>query len=311
MDAAHLRLLRELRDRGSVAAVAEAMHVSASAVSQQLAALQAHAPVALTTRRGRTLALTPAGEALAAAGTRVDEAIVAAREAVGAFLDASDRPVRVSAFHSAGLALFGPLLRLLDGAPPLHLSDADVAHRDFPGLTADHDIVVAHRLAHDEPWPEDRVVAVSLLEEPLDIALPADHPLARSGELRASDLADERWVSVHAGFPLAGVLDHLAAHVGRPLDVAHRINEFSVTAEVVRSGAAVAVMPRITTTPLAVDGLVLRPLADLSLVRHVDALVRPDALAYAAVRRVVSALRTVSGRASREASEADSGAPST
>jgi DNA-binding transcriptional LysR family regulator len=297
MDAAHLRLLRELGDRGSVAAVAAALHVSAPAVSQQLASLQARVPVPLTMRRGRTLALTPAGEALAAAGTRVDEALTAAREAVGAFLESDDRPVRVSAFHSAGLSLFGPLLRTLDGIPPLHLTDADVAHRDFPGLTADHDLVIAHRLAHDAPWPSDRVVAIPLLEEPLDIALPSGHPLASRAAVRAADLADEPWVSVHEGFPLAGVLDLVAARAGRPLRIAHRINEFSVTAEVVRAGAAVAVMPRTTTTSLAADGVELRPLADLALVRHVDALARPDALAYSAVRRVVEALRAVAAEA--------------
>lgn len=297
MDAAHLRLLRELADRGSVAAVAQALHVSPSAVSQQLAALQARVPVPLTARQGRVLALTPAGETLAAAGTRVDEALTAAREAVGAFLDADDRPVRVSAFHSAGLALFGPLVREVDGTPPLHLADADVAQRDFPGLTADHDLVVAHRLAHDAPWPSDRVVATPLLTEALDIALPATHPLAAREYLTAADVAGERWVSVHPGFPLAGVLEHLAAHVGRPLEIAHRINEFSVTAEVDRAGVAIAVMPRTTAIPLAIDGLVLRPLADLALTRHVDALARPDALAYAAVRRVLRALRTVAERA--------------
>ena len=301
MDAAHLRLLRELGDRGSVAAVAAALHISPSAVSQQLAHLQARVPVPLTVRRGRVLTLTAAGEALAAAGTRVDEALTAAREAVGAFLDSDDRPVRVSAFHSAGLALFGALLRELDGIPPLHLADADVAHSDFPGLTADHDLVIAHRLAHDAPWPADRVVATPLLTEPLDIALPAAHPLAAREFLITDDLVDERWVSVHPGFPLAGVLDHLAAHLGRPLDIAHRINEFSVTAEVVRAGAAIAVLPRTTARPLAGDGLVLKPLADLALVRHVDALARPDALAYAAVRRVLRALRTVAGRAAEAA----------
>lgn len=301
MDATHLRLLRELGDRGSVAAVAAALHISASAVSQQLAHLQARVPVPLTVRRGRVLTLTAAGEALAAAGTRVDEALTAAREAVGAFLDSDDRPVRVSAFHSAGLALFGALLRELDGIPPLHLSDADVAHSDFPGLTADHDLVIAHRLSHDAPWPADRVVATPLLTEPLDIALPAAHPLAARDRITARDLADERWVSVHPGFPLAGVLDHLAARLGRPLDIAHRINEFSVTAEVVRAGAAIAVLPRTTGLPPAVDGLVLRPLADVALVRHVDALARPDALAYASVRSVLRALRTVAGRATEAA----------
>lgn len=297
MDPAHLRLLRELGDRGSVTAVASALHISASAVSQQLAHLQARVPVPLTVRRGRVLTLTAAGEALAAAGTRVEEALTAAREAVGAFLDGNERPVRVSAFHSAGLALFGPLLRELDGIPPLHLADADVAHRDFPGLTADHDLVIAHRLAHDAPWPPDRVVTTPLLTEALDIALPAAHPLAARERLAAADLVEHPWVSVHEGFPLAGVLDHLAAHVGRPLRIAHRINEFSVTAEVVRAGAAIAVMPRTTALALAVDGVVLRPLDDLPLVRHVDALARPDALAYAAVRLVLDALRTVASRA--------------
>lgn len=297
MDVAHLRVLRELRDRGSVVAVAAALHVSASAVSQQLATLQSHVPVSLTVRRGRVLVLTPAGEALAAAGARVDEALTNAREAVGAFLDSERRPVRISAFHSAGLALFGPLLREVGSTPPLRLADADVAHRDFPGLTADHDIVIAHRLPHDAPWPTDRVVATPLLTEPLDIALPAGHPLASREQLRAADVAGETWVSVQEGFPLAGILEHLAAHAGRPVQVAHRINEFSVTAEVVRSGAAIAILPRTTSASLAVDGLALRPLSDLELVRHIDALARPDALAYAAVRTVLGALRRVSAGA--------------
>ncbi|WP_143330106.1 LysR family transcriptional regulator, partial [Clavibacter michiganensis] len=87
MDPARLRLLRELGDRGSVVAVAVAMHVSASAVSQQLAALQAGVAVSLTVKRGRRLVLTEAGEALAAASVRVDEALAAARDAVGSFLE--------------------------------------------------------------------------------------------------------------------------------------------------------------------------------------------------------------------------------
>jgi DNA-binding transcriptional LysR family regulator len=297
MDPARLRLLRELGDRGSVAAVALAMHVSASAVSQQLAALQAAVPVPLTVKRGRRLVLTEAGEALAVAGARVEEALADAWDAVGSFLDHDDTPVGVAAFHSAGLAFFGPLVSRLGEGVCVSLADADVAQDRFPGLTADYDLVVAHRLPHHPEWPSERLVVTPLLVEPLDIALHSDHPLAARPEIRTEDLRGERWISTHEGFPLAGVLDHLGALVGEAPRIDHRINEFSVAAAVVRAGAAIAVMPRTTAAPLAVDGMVLRPVAGAPLVRHVDVLARPDALARTSVRTVMGVLREVAGAA--------------
>lgn len=301
MDPARLRLLRELGDRGSVAAVAAALHVSASAVSQQLAVLQAGVPVPLTVKRGRRLVLTAAGEALAVAATQVEVALAGARDAVGSFLGDDGAPVRVSAFHSAGLALFGPLLAELAAGPRVSLADADVARSEFAGLTADHDLVIAHRLAHEPEWPTGRLVVSSLLVEPLDIALPAAHPLAAAAGIRPEQLRDERWISTHEGFPLTGVLAQLGALMGRAPQVDHRINEFSVAAQVVRGGAAVAVMPRMTAAPLAVDGMVLRPLVGTTLIRHVDVLARPDAIAHAPVRRVLDALRRVASAAEERA----------
>ncbi|WP_424448332.1 LysR family transcriptional regulator [Microbacterium arborescens] len=293
MDPARLRLLRELGDRGSVAAVAASMHVSASAVSQQLAALQAGVPVPLTVKQGRRLVLTEAGEALAIAATRVEQALAEAQDAVGSFLVHDERPVRVSAFHSAGLTLFAPLLAELGDGPRVSLADADVAQDKFAGLTADYDLVIAHRLAHDPEWPVRRLVVMPLLVEPLDIALPATHPLAASEAVRPEQLRDERWISTHEGFPLAGVLTHLGALIGQSPRIDHRINEFSVAAQVVRAGGAVAVMPRTTAAPLAVDGMVLRPIVGAPFARHVDVLARPDAVAHAPVRRVLEALRQV------------------
>jgi DNA-binding transcriptional LysR family regulator len=294
MDPMRLRLLRELGDRGSVTAVAAALGISASAVSQQLAALQAGVPVPLTVKKGRTLALTEAGEALAAAGSRVEEALAGARDAVDAFLRRPQRTVSVSAFHSAGLALFRPLLaELAADGPAVSLRDADVARSEFPRLTADHDLVIAHRLAHEAEWPAERLHVTPLFVEPLDVALPRSHPLARKARVTPEQLRDERWISVHDGFPLANALDQLAAAAGRPLRIEHRINEFFVAAQLVRAGAAVALMPRITAGLLADDELVLRPLDGVTLARHVDVLARPDAVAAAPVRRVLAALRRV------------------
>ncbi|MCK6067951.1 MULTISPECIES: LysR family transcriptional regulator [Microbacterium] len=302
MDPARLRLLRELGDRGSVAAVATALHVSASAVSQQLTTLQAGIPVPLTMKQGRRLVLTEAGDALAVASARVDEALAQARDAVGSFLEHEERPVTVSAFHSAGLALFGPVLTELGTGSRVSLADADVAQDKFTGLTADYDLVIAHRLAHDPTWPTGRLVVTPLLVEPLEIALHAAHPLAAHPSIRPEQLRDQRWISTHEGFPLTGVLAHLGAVIGQAPQVDHRINEFSVAAEVVRTGAAIAVMPRTTAAPLAINGMVLRPVTGVSLVRHVDVLARPDAIAHAPVRRVLAALQEVAAAATRRAS---------
>ncbi|WP_136044996.1 LysR family transcriptional regulator [Microbacterium sp. K41] len=291
MDSNRLVLLRELADRGSVAAVATAWNVSASAVSQQLAALQAGIPVPLTVRSGRRLVLTEAGEALAVAATRVEEAKALAQGAIETFLERPERAVTVSAFHSAGYALFGPLLARVEGHVLVELADADVAHDEFMSLTADYDLVIAHRLAHQPEWPRIRHVVTSLLVEPLDIAMHEHHPLAAQSTIHPRQLAGERWISTHEGFPLAGVLQHIAGLAGEAPRVAHRINEFFLAAQVIRTGAAIAVMPRITAAALATDGMVLRPLKGEPLVRHVDVLARPDSLALPSVRLVRDALR--------------------
>src|SRR4051794_26794279 len=111
MDVRQLAVLRELGDRGSVVAVAEALFITPSAVSQQLAALQRNVPVALTQRRGRTLVLTDAGRALAAAAVAVAAARAHAGAAVDAYLEDPRGPVRVSAFSSAAAAFFPPVVR--------------------------------------------------------------------------------------------------------------------------------------------------------------------------------------------------------
>ena len=297
MDLHHLRLLRELGDRGSVAAVARALHITPSAVSQQLKALQRSARVPLTELRGRRLVLTEAGRALAGAAVEVWTALDKANRIVDAYLDDPAAPVTVAAFHSAGLTYFPPLLRHLatTGGPPVRCSDADVAHADFPTLVADHDLVLAHRLAHSPPWPTDRLTVVPLVHEPLYVAMPAAHRLAGRSAVTAAEVSTEPWISVHDGFPLEGTLTAIAAAAGRPLTIAHRINEFTVAAAVVASGAALALLPGYTTTPG--PGVVLRPLADLPAGRHIDVLARPETLHRAAVRTVLATLHRITATA--------------
>lgn len=289
MDERQLRILRELGELGSVTAVADALLVTPSAISQQLRLLQRAIPVPLTERQGRRLVLTDAGQALAGAATEVESALARARHTVEEFLDRPDGEVSVAAFHSAGAAFFPLLLRALAGpdGPVLALADADVTQDDFPPLTRQYDLVLAHRLDHAPPWPRT-VAATPLLREPLDVAMPADHPLAAKRRLTPSDVADQPWIAVHDGFPIMATIEAIATAAGRRPHLAHRINEFSVAAEAVAAGGGLALMPRWTSRPH--PALVLKPLSGVQARRRIDALHRPERTARKAVRTVLKEL---------------------
>src|SRR5881409_2830961 len=64
LDVKRLRILKEVADRGSFSAAAEALSYTQSAVSQQIAALEREAGTQLVTRGSRGIKLTEAGEAL-------------------------------------------------------------------------------------------------------------------------------------------------------------------------------------------------------------------------------------------------------
>ncbi|MHA7271172.1 LysR family transcriptional regulator [Arthrobacter sp. HLT1-20] len=294
MELGQLRALREVQARGSIAAAALALHVTASSVSQQLSALQRAAGTALTYKAGRRTALTPAGLALCRAGVDVEIALARADAAVDVFRENTAESLTVAAFHSAGLAFFGDLEQTLlaNGGPQLHLFDADVAQQDFAALTAEHDVVIAHRMPNSEPWP-GWVQVTPLAYEPLDIAVSAGHRLASLTEVQPTDLRGERWVSVHKGFPLAGAIEMIGTLAGEEAVVAHRINEFFVAASLVERGDCVSLMPRYTIKRKHFPHLVVVPLREPRLGRRIDILTRPEAMERAGVAQVITTLQVL------------------
>ncbi|RJK97513.1 LysR family transcriptional regulator [Vallicoccus soli] len=299
MEVHQLEALRAVRAHGGVTAAAAVLHLTPSAVSQQLAALQRDAGVPLTRRVGRGLRLTPAGEALADAAVDVAVAVERARAACAAFLDRPEGTVSVSAFQSGAQLLLPGLLARVGalGGIALECSDEDVAQGDFAALTDRIDVVVAHRPDGAGPWSGVPLRVVPLLREPLDVAVPLDHPLAAEERVRPGDLAGEDWITVREGFPVAGVLDAVAARAGRPPRIVQRINDFHVVAALVAAGHGVSLLPRFSAGPH--PGVRLVPLADVAAGRRVEALLRPDRAERLVVRRVLDELvalaREVSG----------------
>src|SRR5665647_1126828 len=283
MDPVALETLRAVGTHGGVTPAATVLHVTPSAVSQQLARLQREVGVPLTERVGRGLRLTPAGQALAAAAVDVAVALERARAATDAYLARPEGTVRVSAFQSAAQMLLPGLLTRVAalGGITLECTDEDVAQDDFAALTDRMDVVVAHRPDRSHDWAAGGVPvhAVPLLREPLD----------------------EEWIAMREGFPVATVLAAVATRSGSGPRITHRINDFHVAEAFVAAGHGIALLPRYTSG--REPGVRLVPLIGVRAGRRIDALVRVDRAERLVVRRVLDELQAlaaeIDGRARR------------
>jgi len=292
MDVRALEALRAVRSQGGVTGAAGALHLTPSAVSQQVASLQREVGTPLTERVGRGLRLTPAGEALADAALEVAVALERAQAAVDDFAASPTGTVRVSAFASGAQLLLPALLTRVAaiGGIDVDCTDEDVAQDEFAALTDRYDVVVAHRPDGSRTWG-DAVTTVSLLREPLDLAVAPDHPLADRPSIDAAELAGQRWIAVREGFPVWSVLAVIGEASGTEPRVAHRINDFHAAAAFVAAGHGVSLLPRYTFGGAPIVRLV--PLTGVRAGRRVDALLRPDRAERLVVRRVLDELRDV------------------
>jgi DNA-binding transcriptional LysR family regulator len=292
MDVRRLALLRELADRGTVTAVAQALHLTPSAVSQQLKALEREVGVDLTERSGRGLKLTAPGRVLADTAKDLAVAIQRAESVWADFVEQPRGEVSVTVFPSVGQMLIPGVLHRVAAVAGLRVicSDQDPKLPDFLDLTLDHDIVVADAPGVLPGWRERSIVITELLREPLDIALPEGHPLAARAELTPADVIGERWIGVPAGHPFDRILQRIEAITGQQADVVQRFIDNGIVESMVAAGHGIAILPRFTTRDPE-NGLVTRPLAGVRSERIIWAIQRPEVAVRPSVRLVIEALR--------------------
>ncbi|WP_084078226.1 LysR family transcriptional regulator [Demequina sp. NBRC 110057] len=292
MEVRHLELLRDLRDRGTLAAVAEATYRTPSALSQQLRTAQRELGVALVEPHSRGVRLTWAGEILA---DGADDVLAALARVQTRLDDGRGEPsgtVRIGTLPSAGAALMPGLFSRLRGTRiDVTLDDFDLAEADYAARTADADIVIAHSLSADVPagaaWLASRVV----LREPIDVAVPAGHRLAVKSRVTPEDVGSEPWITVPEGYPFGTIHDRIEAATGVGLQRIARVRDNRLVESLVEAGHGIGLLPRYSTPPS--DDYVLVPLEGVMATRAIVALSRPDRAERRVVRAVVDLLAEV------------------
>ncbi|MFJ9810001.1 LysR family transcriptional regulator [Streptomyces sp. NPDC101158] len=294
-DIKKLQILRTLRDRGTVTATAEALLMTPSAVSQQLSNLAKQLGVQLLEAHGRRVRLTDAAHLV----LRHAEAVFAQLERAEAELDAHLRGevgrVRVAAFSTAVPSLVVPAVQALRPARPgldVRVREAEAA--EAYELLGAGEVELALSLAAHAPTARDpRFSRVPLLADPLDVALPAGHPLADAPGLRLADLSAEPWIFGGSG-PWSEITTAACETAGFVPEQAHSAAGWTAILAMVEAGMGVALIPRMAAAERRAGtgpGVVMRVLSADQPRRHVVAAVRRGAEEGPAVARVLAALR--------------------
>ncbi|MGH4029953.1 LysR family transcriptional regulator [Actinomycetota bacterium Odt1-20B] len=299
VDLRRLGVLRELDRRGSLARTAEALHLTPSAVSQQLAALAREVGVPLIERQGRGVRLTGQARVLLEHAAVLAAQWERARADLAAWEEGGRGAVTIGAFSSAITGLLPPALGLLAAHhPDVTVSVVEAEPPDlFTRLDGgDVDLAVAVDFAAAPPHTDGRYTRVDLLADVLDLALPASHPLADRARVPLRELAADPWIVGDARSCCGAITRSLCAANGFTPDIRHPVGDWASVAALVGAGLGVALVPRLVRPPQR-PGLVLRAPAGPPPVRHVFAAVRAGSENDPVLAAVLTRLREAAASA--------------
>jgi DNA-binding transcriptional LysR family regulator len=244
-----LRVLREVAQSGSFSSAAHSLGYTQSAISRQVASLEAVAGRQLFERSRHGVTLTPAGARLLARAVGVlDELDAALRELAGD--QTAPGPVRLGAFATAAAGLVPRALASLPQQLRVTLREASTPAltRALRAGTLDLAILASAPPFRPPDTESPPLQLTTLSERELVIGVSAQHPFANARAVEVEQLEDQVWVASRsdAGESLLGVWPGLAQ---RP-DVRYVVRDWLAKLEIVAAGLAIT-----TIAPITLDAL--------------------------------------------------------
>lgn len=294
-----LNVLRVVAACGTVTAAAEALNFSPSAVSAQVRSLSTELGVPLLEQDGRGVRLTESARTLLARA--VD--LYALWEEIRSELADADpdrvRSLRLCGFSTAASALLPYVAAQVRATYPhctVRIIEAD-PEKCFELLLAQQaDLAVVVATAAIPPRGDPRFDQESLLDDPLDLLVPADHALAHRASVLLSEAARESWIMDRPGRPNHGLVLTACAAAGFTPSVAHESTEWDTGAALVGAGLGVALIPRLARIPTG-DRIVRVPLrGDPTPARHILTGVRRGSRGQPAIATALTALEDIASQ---------------
>ena len=270
MNLGRLATLREVADRGTIAAAAEALHLTPSAVSQQVAALERELGHRLVEPDGRTIRLTPVASVLVDRAGAIFAEVELTRAELDAHVAGERAQIGIAAFATALSAIVAPVAGRLRAEAPgveLRVQEAEAPEAFDALVRQDIDLVVAMEAPGAPPRDDPRIARRELMRDRLDAVMPAGHPLSAGASVRLADLAAEPWVAPLEGWSCERVVLGACQAGGFTPRIAHRSTDWNAVVSLVEAGLGVALVPRLARRPPG-PGVAVRPLAGEPPCRH-------------------------------------------
>lgn len=301
IDLRRLQVLRAVQHHGMVTSAAEALHLTPSAVSQQIRQLSRDVGVRLLEPHGRRVRLTAAAHVLLDHADALYVRWEEAKADLAAHAEGSPGPLRMCGFPSALAALLAPAAAHLAKTSPertVSVAEAEAGDCFDRLLTGEADLAVVIPTPAGPAPGDPRFDQAPLLDEAQDLLVPTGHPLATRDAVRLAEAADDPWVT-----PAPGSCDqhHVVVSAciaaGFTPHVAHHATEWPAVTALVAHGLGVALIPRLATLP-AEHNVVRVPLrGDPIPTRRVLTCTRRGARRHPAVAAGLDALGEIAAHA--------------
>jgi DNA-binding transcriptional LysR family regulator len=301
LNVGRLNVFREVIEQGSFSEAADSLSYSQSAVSQAIATLEGEAGTALVERSRGGVRPTAAGAALAGHLGGILGQIESAEREVAAIAAGRGGRLRTASFPSAGASLMPAAIAGFRASHPgVELTLAEGEPEEIgPRLRAgEFDLVLLYEFEETGERLAAGMRRFELLDDPLHLALPADHRLAkRRKPPRLADLAGESFVQTSAATPCARHVVRSCHVAGFEPRVSFESDDYATVQGLVAAGVGVALIPQLALSPVRPD-VVVRSLGPSGPVRRVFAATPRAAAASPALATMLDVLRAAAADAS-------------
>src|SRR5947209_1151892 len=295
LDVRRLRVLREVAARGSFSAAADALSYTQSAVSQQIAALEREAGTSLVDRGARGVRLTDAGRALVVHADAILARLAAAERELEAMAGLHGGHLRLVAFPSAASSLMPIAIaefRRRHPAVELSLEPREPDPAIACVKSGECDVALSIEPSF-RPLEDPGVTKERLLDDPMFLVLPKEHPLARKPALRLEDLAEESWIQGSmATCPDTSILLRACNSAGFEPRIAFQSDDYTAIQGFIAAGVGVSLIPDLALMSVR-DDIVIRDLGAQAPARRIFAATLSECSRSPATQAMVDILGAV------------------